>query len=121
MSGIKNWRWVWIGVDRDAREYVDFTVGDRSAKTGLTLWNRIEKQAVGLVATDYWKPYKEMIPEEKPVQTKAETYTVESYNGLIRHYLARFRRRTKCYSKSTEMITLSLKLLMAKKNKLISI
>ena len=35
-----------------------------------------------------------MIPEEKLKQTKAETYTVESYNGQIRHFLARFRRKT---------------------------
>jgi hypothetical protein len=35
--------------------------------------------------------------------------------------LARFRRRTKCYSKNLEMMILSLKLLMAKQNKLLSI
>ncbi|MDR2651885.1 MAG: IS1 family transposase, partial [Prevotellaceae bacterium] len=34
---------------------------------------------------------------------------------------ARFRRKTKCYSKSMEMMILSLKLLMAKRNNLISI
>lgn len=74
-----------------------------------------------MVTADYWKSYNEMIPPEKLIQTKAETYTVESYNGLIRHYLARFRRRTKGYSKSQEMIVLSLKLLMAKRNKWITI
>jgi insertion element IS1 protein InsB len=73
------------------------------------------------VATDYWKSYKEMIPIEQLVQSKAETYTVESYNGIIRHFLARFRRKTKCYSKSEKMIEYSLMLLMAKRNNLISI
>ncbi|MDR1226692.1 MAG: IS1 family transposase, partial [Prevotellaceae bacterium] len=34
---------------------------------------------------------------------------------------ARFRRKTKCYSKSEEMIKYSLQLLMAKRNNLISI
>lgn len=62
-----------------------------------------------------------MIPEGKLTQTKAETYTVESYNGLIRHFLARFRRKTKCYSKCEKMIEYSLLLFMAKKNKSISI
>jgi insertion element IS1 protein InsB len=70
--------------------------------------------------TDYWQPYKEMVPAEKLVQTKAETYTVESYNGLIRHFLARLRRRTKCYSKSEEMIILTLKLFFAYRNKMIN-
>jgi glycosyltransferase involved in cell wall biosynthesis len=48
------------------------------------------------VVSDYWKSYNELVPEEQPVQTKAETYTIESYNGQIRHFLARFRRKTKC-------------------------
>jgi len=85
------------------------------------LWNRINKYAKGIVATDYWKSYKEMIPIEQLVQSKAETYTVESYNGIIRHFLAIFRRKTKCYSKSEKMIEYSLILLMAKRNNLISI
>jgi insertion element IS1 protein InsB len=82
---------------------------------------RIKEQATGIVATDYWKSYNEMIPSEKLMQTKAETYTIESYNGQIRHFLARFRRKTKCYSKSVEMMIYSLMLLMAKQNNLISI
>jgi IS1 family transposase len=44
---------------------MDFVVGDRSTKTGLNLRNRIENQAGGIVATDYWKSYNEMIPAEK--------------------------------------------------------
>ncbi len=39
---------------------------------------------------------------------------------MIRHFLARFRRKTKCYSKSIEMMGISLNLLMAKRNNLIS-
>ena len=85
------------------------------------MWNKIKEYAKGTVAADYWKSYKEMIPIEQLVQSKAETYTVESYNGVIRHFLARFRRRTKCYSKSEKMIEYSLLLLMAKRNNLISI
>jgi insertion element IS1 protein InsB len=100
---------------------MDFVVGNRGTKTGLILWNRIKNQSVGVVATDYWASYNEMIPAEQLVQTKAETYTVESYNAVIRRYLARFRRRTKCYSKNLEMMMLSLKLLMAKQNKSLSI
>lgn len=53
------------------------------------------------------------------LQTKAETYTVENYNGLIRHFLAKFRRKTKCYSKSEDMINYTLRLFMDKRNKLV--
>ena len=72
-------------------------------------------------ASDYWKSYEEFIPEEKHLQTKAETYTVEGYNSRIRHYLARFKRKGKCYSKAVFMIEISLKLLMLKLNHEISI
>jgi insertion element IS1 protein InsB len=50
------------------------------------------------------------------MESKAETFTVEGYNSLIRHFLARFRRKSKCYSKSKNMIEKSLKLLMLKLN-----
>jgi len=49
------------------------------------LWDKVKEYAEGIVAADYWKSYKEMIPMEQLVQSKAETYTVESYNGIIRH------------------------------------
>ncbi len=40
--------------------------------------------------------------------------SIEGYNSRIRHYLARFKRKTKCYSKSVQMIESSLNLLFAK-------
>ena len=64
--------------------------------------------------SDYWKSYSKLIPNEKHMESKAETFTVEGYNSKIRHFLARFRRKSKCYSKAKHMIEKSLKLLMAK-------
>ena len=66
--------------------------------------------------TDYWKSYFEFIPDHKHLPSKAETFTVEGYNSRIRHYLARFKRKTKCYNKAEHMIEKSLKLLMLKLN-----
>lgn len=79
----------------------------------MKLWQKIENEHIDIVYSDFWKPYKEIIPAEKLHQSKAETFTIEGFNSLIRHYLARFRRKTKCYTKSLEMMILSLKLLMA--------
>ena len=58
--------------------------------------------------------YEEFILPEQHVQSKAETFTVEGYNSRIRHYLVRFKRKTKCYSKSDQMIEISLNLLLKK-------
>jgi insertion element IS1 protein InsB len=71
---------------------------------------------VDYFASDHWRSYEEFIPSEKHLRSKKETYTVESYNSRIRHYLARFKRKTKCYSKSDYMIEISLNLLMLKLN-----
>ena len=71
--------------------------------------------------TDHWQPYEKFIPQNKHVRSKAETFTVEGYNGLFRHYLARMRRKSKCYSKSIIMLEYSMLLLMAKWNNQLSI
>lgn len=73
------------------------------------------------IASDYWKSYEEIVPREKHMQSKAETYTVEGYNGLFRHFLARMRRKSKCYSKSMKMLELSVLLLMSYRNNQLSI
>jgi len=69
--------------------------------------------------TDYWYPYTNFIPKEIHTQSKKETYTVEGYNSLLRDQLARLRRKTKCYTKSIEMLWYSVALCMAKKNNML--
>jgi insertion element IS1 protein InsB len=66
--------------------------------------------------SDYWSPYEKFVPPALHTQSKAETYTVEGYNSLFRHFLARLRRKSKCYSKSKDMLKYSVMLLMLKWN-----
>jgi insertion element IS1 protein InsB len=81
----------------------------------------IKQHEMESIASDYWKPYESIIPKKKHIQTKAETFTVEGYNSLFRHFLARMRRKTKCYSKKIEMLKLSILLLMHYRNKTLPI
>jgi len=99
------------------KRFLSFVCGDRSTQTGRKLWDKLKDLSVGVFATDHWQSYEVFIPPEQHRQTKAETFTVEGYNSRIRHYLARFKRKTKCYSKSEEMVKISLNLLMKKLNK----
>ena len=71
---------------------------------------------MGVITSDYWKAYKTIVPKEKHIQSKAETFTMEGYNSLFRHFLARMRRKSKCYTKSKHMLELSILLLMHKRN-----
>ena len=64
--------------------------------------------------TDYYSPYKQIIPR-KIHKTKSETYTIEGYNNLLRHLLARVRRKTKCYSKCEKMLDHSIRFISRKK------
>ena len=51
---------------------------------------------------------------EPHTMTKAETHLIESSNSSIRDNLARFNRKTKRFSKSLKMLTISLDLLFYK-------
>jgi insertion element IS1 protein InsB len=85
------------------------------------LWGKINTLTIRYISSDYWKSYEEFIPPEKHLQTKEETFTVEGHNSRIIHYLARFKRKTKCYSKADYMIEKSLNLLMRKLNNKLTI
>lgn len=71
--------------------------------------------------TDHWKAYTEFIPSSQHTQSKAETYTVEGLNSVMRQFVARLHRKTKCYTKSLRMLELSLILLFEKRNNNLSI
>lgn len=108
-------------MNRSGKRFIHCVFGTRGKETGIKLWDKIKNKEIRKIATDHWKAYETFIPKEKHVQSKAETYTVEGYNSLFRHFLARLRRRTKCYTKSLEMLKYSVLLLMAKRNGELSI
>jgi insertion element IS1 protein InsB len=60
--------------------------------------------------TDDWEGFHRLIPQEQLFTGKHLTFPIEQDNSNIRHYLARFRRRTKVVSKSGTMVDLSLRL-----------
>jgi insertion element IS1 protein InsB len=76
---------------------------------------RIEKKyKVKHLCTDGYSAYQYYKISEHHHTTKSETALVEAKNSIVRHYLARFNRRTKRYSKSIKMIVASLTLLFWK-------
>lgn len=104
--------WVWLAFDRSKYAMVDFVVGSRSATTGKRLREKVSDLGCKQFCTDEWPAYSEFLDKQEHVVGKQGTTQVESYNSNIRHYLARFRRKTKCYSKKARMVCLSLYLLM---------
>jgi insertion element IS1 protein InsB len=99
-------------VDRVGKRVLGFTLGDRSAPTGDKLYKAIACIQVESYYTDCWGAYESVLYKEQHMKSKAETYTVERMNSLLRHYLARFKRRSQCYAKSIAMIAYSRSLLL---------
>ena len=94
-------------------EVLGFSVGSRGRKAFNALVQKIKGYSVGHYASDDWKIYRSL-PTQKHLVGKKHTTQIESLNANVRHYLARFRRRTRCYSKSPLMVKLSLVLLFHK-------
>ena len=73
-----------------------------------------ERYEIEIACSDHYEVYDKYKIAKKHYFTKAETALVESFNSLIRHYLARFNRKTKRYSKAIDMIYNSILMLFNK-------
>ncbi len=87
-------------------------VGDRSAATFVNLWNRIKTWGSYFYITDGYVVYKKYLPGESHIISKTGMTQVEGQNTRLRHYLARLKRKSLCYSKSEEMLNFSLRLVV---------
>ena len=103
--------WLWTAVDLATKRLVGFQIGTRETKYFQKLADKISYIDARFYASDHWHAYN-LIDPAKHLTGKAHTYTVERINRLLRHYLARFARKTYCYSKSLQMIKYSLLLFM---------
>ena len=110
---------MWTAVERKTKQLVGFFVGDRSSNSFEKLCENISHIDAKFYATDKYSVY-DVIPKSKHLVGKAHTYTVERMNRLLRHYLARFVRKTFCWSKSLYMISSSV-LLFSQRSSISSI
>ena len=85
-------------------------LGSRGKKPLKRLLASLARFKIKRFATDRWNSYKALIPKEKLTQSKKETFSVERTNCRIRHFFARFHRRTLCYTKSIDSLKLSMPL-----------
>lgn len=104
----KRKRWLWLAVCRESKRILAHQIGKRDRPTVRKLLEKISGIECLCYYTDAHLSYTGLFPKGKHKQSKKYTYTVEGINSAIRHYLARFRRRSKCYSKSEQMTDKSL-------------
>jgi insertion element IS1 protein InsB len=99
-----------VSVDRNRGEIVDWQVTKRrDFNAYYKMAQRLEKRyRINYLCSDKCPIYGKYLISKHYVITKAETCLVEATNSLIRHYLARFHRKTKRHSKAFDMIEASL-------------
>ena len=108
----KNKFWIWTVVNHWNQGILLWTVGDRSHRTFERLWQIIKCWGSFWYVTDGWKVYPMYIQPEDHLVSKTYMTRVEGENTRLRHYLARLRRKTLCYSKSVDMLKYSIRLLL---------
>lgn len=84
-------------------------MGDRSRQTLKPLYERVDANFKPVCyATDDYACYTATLPKAQHATGKDLTYTTEQHNSDTRHWLARFRRKSKVVSHCTKMVRLSL-------------
>ena len=101
--------WLLRAFDPVKRRVLPWVLGSRDTATCQKLLDKIGIEGRTFL-TDDWKVFHKLIPEQQLLTGKDLTFPIEQDNSDIRHYLARFRRRTKVVSKTAEMLDASLRL-----------
>jgi IS1 family transposase len=104
--------WVWTALDKERSEILEYVIGDRTAKTFEKLWKNIKHWNCYFWITEGYKVYPKFIPDGDQIKSQTSMTRIEGENSRLRHYLARLHRKTFCYSKSEEMLFLSIQLLI---------
>ena len=124
----KNKRWLWTVVNHFSPGILAWRLGDRSANTFEPLWQMIRGWQSFFYITDGSKVYPRFINDCDHLVLKTYMTRVEGENTRLRHCalertdslrlanrhtsIARLKRKTLCYSKSEQMLRLSIKLLL---------
>jgi IS1 family transposase len=106
---------VWTAYSRNRRRVAAFTLGE-----GLSAVREIYEKVKSIIPnishiysdanSCYREAFKKMGISEPHTMTKAQTHLIESSNSSIRDNLARFNRKSKRFSKSIDMLIISLEL-----------
>ena len=89
-----------------------WVLGDRSSQTFEPLWKIIRGWKSFGYVTDGWLVYPCFINSCDHLILKTYMTRIEGENTRLRHYLARLKRKTLCYSKCAQMLRASIKLLL---------
>jgi len=103
--------WIWTALDRATGRLIDWECGGRDQMTFERLLARLRRWKVGLICTDEYGVYEQSLSAGRHYAGKDQTVALERTHSRLRHWLARFRRRTCVVSRSREMVDRSIALI----------
>jgi IS1 family transposase/ankyrin repeat protein/transposase-like protein len=110
VNGKSNKVWLWKAYCLETKRTFAWKIGARDAATLRDFINEIGIEERDFV-TDNYETYNELIPEIHHFVGKDITFPIEQDNSNTRHYIGRFRRKSKITSRNVTMVDLSLLLL----------
>ena len=110
VNGKKNKIWLWRAVDGQTRRPLAWLLGNRDSATVKQLIDKVDDGKC-IFITDEYQPFFRHIPQDRHYYGKDITYPVEQSNSDIRHWLARFIRRSKSTTRSIAMLASSIALM----------
>ena len=110
VDGKNNKVWLWRAIDGKTRRTLAWVIGKRDKQALKQLIDIVDDGKCFFV-TDEYAPYFEQLPEERHFYGKDLTIPIEQSNSDIRHWLARFVRKSKCTSRSVASLTASISLM----------
>ena len=110
----KRKRWLWTAFCRESGRIINWQIGGRDESTLKKLYYKISPVETEEYFTDKYAPYRKVLPIQKHRSERGCTNRIEGFHSALRHYAARFRRRSKCYSKSEVMVEATMSLMMYK-------
>ena len=96
--------WIWQALARPDGRSIDWECGGREQATLERLLQRLERWGVRLYCTDDDAPYDQALPVGRHYIGKDETVMSEGHHARLRHWFARFRRRTLVVSQSVALV-----------------
>ena len=111
--------WLWLALCRRTRPIVAYALGPRNDATARLLWSRIPSAyRQGLLYTDHWESYHNVLPTDQHRATyfKGPTNHIERFNNTLRQRLGRLVRKTLSFSKSLPMHEIAIRLFLHQYN-----
>jgi IS1 family transposase/transposase-like protein len=110
VNGKENKLWLWRAIDGQTRRPLAWLLGNRDADTVKKLIDIVDDGQCNFI-TDEYAPFFKHIPEDRHYYGKDITFPIEQSNSDIRHWLARFIRRSKSSTRSISMLASSIALM----------